>query len=146
MKRLISKIGNALKSLFGKEFDMLKKYSGVAVEITNTLKKIVESPVVSTVVHLTPTNVDNQILYHSTGIIRKVALQMAVAHSIIQLSTAHTDVVAGIVDHLRSLNPEARVGFWIEFAGRVNHAFADGKMSFPEAVALAQLVYAEKSK
>jgi hypothetical protein len=143
MKKVWLKIQLFFANIFGKEFAFLKKNSGVAVKVTNILKDVVQSPLTSIVTSLIPGDVDNQIHKKLEAIIPRIAAEVALAHGIVQQAGAHHEMLAGIIEHVRKMLPEGRVGFWLEFSGRVNYALADGEISFAEAVALAQAVYAE---
>lgn len=134
------------KKMFSDAMKAARQYSGVAVEVTAKLKDIVENPLLSIAVGIIPGDVDNEILYLLRKVVPAVAMKMAIAHNILHASDSNSDAVAAIVDYLKTLNPDARVGFWITFAGELNIALADGKISIDEAVILTQLAYKELKK
>lgn len=141
-KKLFAKV----KELFSDSFDKLRIFSGVAVKVTAIMKEIVENPLLDITVDLTKTTKDNQILNKLKVIVPIVSNKIAVVHGILLVDDKQSDSVAKLLEYLRSISPEARVSFWILISGEVNKALADGKISLAEAVALAQLVYAEKIK
>lgn len=142
--RLLRRLELFFITVFAKEFELLKKNSEAAVKITNSLKSIVESPILDVATYLIPGDLDDKILTKARNIVPRVAMEMAIAHGIIQQAATNQQVYAAIVEHIRNVhNPEGRVGFWLEFSARLNQALADGKIEFGEAASLAQIVYLE---
>lgn len=142
--RLLRRLELFFITVFAKEFELLKKNSEVAVKITNSLKSIVESPILDVATYLIPGDLDDKILVKARSVVPRIAMEMAIAHGIIQQATTNQQVYAAIVEHIRKVhNPEGRVGFWLEFSARLNQALADGKIEFGEAASLAQIVYLE---
>lgn len=146
LKKIASPFVSAYKwvaKLFSDAMDAARKYSPVAVQVTARLKEIVESPIAGIVVDLIPGNTDNAILAVLRKVIPEVATKMAITHRIIHESETNADAVGGIVEYLKSLHPDARIGFWITFAGELNIALADNKITIDEAVILTQMAYKE---
>lgn len=79
-------------------------------------------------------------------IIPQVALKLAIAHKVLQENAKDSDAVENIVAYLKSLNPEARIGFWIHFTGELNKAMADQEITLSEAISLSQIAYLEFKK
>ena len=144
MKNLIKKLTVFLKNLFADIFEELKKNSFLAVQITDKLKELVESPVLDLVVDfLIKGETDNVILQKLRVILPEVAFKIAVVHGIMQESDSSSESIAKLVEYLKGLNPNARVAFWVLFSGELNLALADGKINLAESFALAQLAYNE---
>lgn len=139
MKKIIKKI----KDWFSDSFNLLKKNSELAVKVTAKLKEIVESPVADIAVNLSPSNIDNAALIAIRKYIPKVAFKMALAHQICEESFTPNEAIGKLINYLKGLKLEARAAFWVQFAGELNLAFSDGKLTFPEAVMLSQMVYIE---
>lgn len=141
------KIWKSITSFFSKAFgtgyDRLKKNSAIAVKVTDELKKYVESPIADVVVNLIPGNWDNYAIVALRKVLPPIAIKMAITHKIIEGSTSPSDCVVGIIEYLKTLDKEARIGFWITFAGELTKALSDGKLTFAEAVILSQLAYKE---
>lgn len=140
---IVKKVGRFFGNLFRTTGEFLRKNSEVAVKATQVLKSIVESPVVDVIVTLTPTGLDNAIAAKLRKVMPEVVTKMALAHNIIEKSTVPSVAIARIVDYLKILKPEARTAFWLQFSAELNHALADGKITFAEAVILAQMAYKE---
>lgn len=139
MKKIINKI----KSWFSNSFQFLRNNSELAVKVTAKLKEYVESPMADLAVNLTPTNLDNSGLILLRKYLPQVAFKMAVAHNIMQESANPNQAIGKLIEHLKGLKLEARAAFWVQFAGELNLAFSDEKITFPEAVMLSQMVYIE---
>jgi hypothetical protein len=97
-------------------------------------------------VTLIPGELDNAILIRLRRVVPEVTVKMAIAHNIIQSSAVPSEAIAKTVEYLKTLNTTARAAFWVQFAGELNQALADGKITFAEAVALSQLAYVELFK
>lgn len=139
MKKIINKI----KSWFSSSFKYLKINSDLAVKVTAKLREYVESPMADVAVNLIPGNLDNAALVLLRKHIPSVAIKVALAHDIIQNSTVPSEAITKVIEHLKGLKMEARAAFWVQFAGELNLALSDGKITFAEAVILSQMSYVE---
>jgi ribosome-associated translation inhibitor RaiA len=146
MLNFFKKLFEKVKELFSDSFDKLRLFSGVAVKVTAVIKEVVENPLLGLAVDLTKTTKDNQILAKVLVIVPQVTAHIAIAHGIIQATDDNSDTTGALIEHLRKISPAARASFWVMLSGEINKALADGKISLAEAIALAQLVYAEKIK
>lgn len=146
MKKIIKRINAFFQELFQDLFSFVKHNSIVAVKVTSELKRFVESPISDFVVTLIPTDVDNVVLERIRKVIPEVAAKVAIFHGIIKDSDDKTMAATKIIHYLKTINKDARVGFWIEFAGHLNMALSDGKIDFTEAVILSQLAYNDLKK
>lgn len=147
MKDLIQKIIDFVKGRFQNLFEIFRLNSEVAVKVTNTLKSIVESPITDYATDLIPGDLDDKIHEKLKVIIPIVAQKMAIAHGILSVNDRDTDAVSAIIEHLKNeVNPGLKISFWIMFAGELNIALSDGKITLSEAVALSQIIYAESKK
>lgn len=143
MKNLFTKIINSVKSIFGKGFDLLRDYSHVAVKVTDQLKYVVESPFADLATNLIPGDIDRIILVKLRKVLPKVAMQVAITHGILSTNDKNSNAIISIVEYLKTLNPEARIGFWITFSAQINIALSDDKLTLSEAVILAQMAFKE---
>lgn len=143
MKKLFQSITIWVAKTFGKAFNFLKANSQIAVNVTKILKDAVESPIAGIVVNLIPGTVDNELLYKLRKIIPEVANKTAIAHSIYQTAKTSSEAVGAIIAYLKEMNPEGRIGFWVTFAGELNIALSDGKLTISESIILTQMAYKE---
>jgi hypothetical protein len=147
MKDLLQKIIEFIKSKFQNIFEIFRLNSEVAVKVTNTLKSIVESPIVDFVTDLIPGDLDDKIHEKLKVVIPIVAQKIAITHGILSINDRNTDAISAIIEHLKNeVNPGLKISFWIMFAGELNIALSDGKITLSEAIALSQIIYAESKK
>jgi hypothetical protein len=146
MKNLFKRITEIIKKLFMDAFEALKLHSIIAVKITDKLKSAVESEVTEFIIESTNTESDDELLEKAKNLLPKVALKIALIHGIVDESSSSSEVIGKLIDHLKSLHPDARIPFWVLFSGELNMALADGKISLSEAFILAQLAYTEIRK
>lgn len=143
MKKVIKRIGQFFKKLFSDGFGFLRNNSEIAVKVVNIIKDIVESPLAPIVVDWTKTEVDDALLPVVKEKVNEVAIKIGIAHGILQVDADNSDALEKLIDYIRGFNEDLRIDFWLRLSGEFNMALADGKITFAEAVALAQFVYVE---
>lgn len=144
MKKLLKQIKEfIIINILQKPFEFFKQHSSVAVNVTQKIKVMVESPVADIVTDIIPTDVDDKIHEKLKVLMPKIAYKVAVAHNILSVSDNHQESITLVIEELKKLNKENRVGFWILFAGELNKALSDDRLTISEAVTLTQLVYSE---
>ncbi|MEB2775249.1 hypothetical protein SYJ56_08010 [Algoriphagus sp. D3-2-R+10] len=144
MKKIFEYIKNFIQKWIGVSFDFLKDNSGVAVNVTNKIKEIVESPLADIVTGIIPSDVDDKIKDRLRVIIPVVVDKLAILHGIVSVNEKNSDSIALIIEHLKLMNKDLRIDFWIRFAGELNIALSDGELSLSEGISLTQIIYAEK--
>lgn len=140
----LRKIGEALKSLFGRQYKLFKENSELAVKITNTLKDALNNPLVDILTAIIPGDLDDKIKKKAREVVDRAAKEIAVAHKLVQASASNQEAWAGLIKHLQTIVPEGRTAFWVQFSGKVNEFLADGKIDFNEGVILTQMLFKEK--
>lgn len=146
-KNIFKVIFDFVKGKYKRLFNIFRANSNVAVNVVNTLKKIVESDVTDYVTDLIPGDLDDKIHEKLKVIVPIVAQKIAIANGILSANDKDVDAVKAIVEHLKNeVNPGLKVSFWIMFAGELNMALADGQITLSEAIALSQLIYVENKK
>lgn len=146
MKNLLQNLVSWVKVILGNLLEHFKVSAKIAIDITTKLKLIVESEVLDLAVDLIPGDVDNKVLDKIRSILPLVIKKVSLVAGIVSDSDTNSEAVKKFIEHLRTLNPEGRKAFWVTFAAEMNIALSDGKLSFPEAVILTQLTYAELTK
>jgi hypothetical protein len=143
----MKKIWIKIKSIASNAYALIRKNAKLAVDITNIVKEVVESPLMDVAVKLTTTTVDDVALPQVRRIVEKVATEMAIAAGLIQEADSTTltleEKVAKIVEHLKSQLPDGRIGFWVVFAGKLTVDFSDGNLSLAEGIARSQDIFNE---
>jgi hypothetical protein len=143
MKRLLNNIWRGLKSIFEDSFDFVRKNSKIAVIVTDKLKLAVENKYAPFVVEIIPGEIDNIALDILKKYLPEVSYRIAVIHGLLQENDVKHEALDRIIEHLKTLNKDARVSFWVMFAGELNVALSDGKINLAEGLALSQLMYNE---
>lgn len=145
MKAFIKKIGVAIKSLYNDAIRFIRDNFFVAVLVTDKIKNIVRDPLVLAVSDMvvTPGEFDNKILSILNSRLPVIYERLVVANNILLANDDNSDAFAAIIEYARQLNPDAEAAFYQRFAGEVNLALADGKLSLVECIKLGQIAYQE---
>lgn len=143
MKKFLIKVFNKLNNLFTSSFEFVKRNSIIAVRITDTLKNVVENKLTEFAVAVIPGEIDDRILKILQKVVPEVSYKIAVVHGLLQEGNTKVESIDKIIEYLKTLNPDARISFWVMFAGELNVALADGKINLAEGIALSQLMYNE---
>lgn len=132
-----------MKKFFLKLFGFFKKHSRVAVEVTNLLKKAVESNEAVMLTEIIPGELDDKILIALRRVLPRVVTEMAMAHRIFQSDANINAILEAVRAELGNRTKEARAEFWAMFTGKIAFYLSDGKLSLSEGIAAGQLVYFE---
>jgi hypothetical protein len=148
MIQLYNKIKSALSKAFGSALTYLVDRGEVAIKVTNILKSVVQSPVTGFLVALTPTKSDDILLAKAKILVPSVAVNVALAMSIIKEADVVGDpdqVLALILDKIRlHLPEEGKAIFYRELSGKIAEALSDGRLSTAEPVGIVQLVFKKR--
>jgi hypothetical protein len=141
MKKFFQKIGAWISDKVLDVYDLAEERAGIAVKSVSALKKVVEDPSLNLVVAMTNTDLDDRYLSKAQLVLSKASAKVAVAHGIIKDTDTPLQAIDAVVSHLRSVNKDARRGWWIELSAEVLGILMDGKVTFPELVGLTQMVF-----
>lgn len=142
---MFKKIWNWITKAVKVSVDWVRPKAVTAATVVNTVKDIVESPVTSAIVAITPTSVDDVVLKAAKAILPQVAEGMLVAENILQPGTSAATIVSTLVAYLRTKSKPARAKWWTELQAQLTVALADNKISLSESISIGQLVYQEIS-
>lgn len=145
-KNIFKKFINWLKGLHGDLFNKFRNNSGIAVQIADKLKKIVESNILDIATDLIPGDLDDKILKKLKIIIPIVATKLAITHGILNEFDNNSDVIEKIIEYLKNTHSGLKVSFWVIFSAELNVALSDGELTLSEGISLSQLVYREMNK
>ena len=143
MKNFFKKVFGTVKKWYEAIFDKFENHASAAVRLVNLVKHVVHSPVVSTIVQLTPTKGDDYLLSRAKLILDSIALKIGVANGIISESESKSQAVAKLIEHLKTLNPEMQDIFWVKLAGDINVALSDDELTLSEAIMITQKYFSE---
>ena len=136
---LFSAVGRYFNKLFLKAKVFLNKEIPVAISIVESLKFFVERPETASFVKLTNTGVDDAIHAKALDFLPKLLVQLKIANNCLSLAT-NDEIIQCALNHLKSLQPTDRYGYWLMISSHLSHYLADGKLSWAEIVTLVQSV------
>ena len=129
------------------KFDLLVRYSDVAVKVTAALKKFVDGKVDNFIVTQIPGEADDAILALLEDQVPKFAMKTALVNSILKAGKNNQDPVVAIAKHIQGLHLEGKEEFYAKFAARlvldIAEAKADGKFEFAEVLSISQARFLE---
>lgn len=146
MKKIFEFLKGLVNKALGSVLDLFRKHAELAVSITERLKQVVDSPVADVVTVLIPGDVDSVIVARLRKELPKVLEKLALATNILKEGETSSDVIALVLEYLKTANVDAKKMFWVTFAAEVNLVLSDGKITFSEAVIISQLVFNEVNK
>lgn len=129
------------------KFDLLVRYSDVAVKVTAALKKFVDGKVDNFIVTQIPGEADDALLTLLEDQVPKFAMKTALINSILKAGKNNQDPVVAIAKHIQGLHLEGKEEFYAKFAARlvldIAEAKADGKFEFAEVLSISQARFLE---
>jgi hypothetical protein len=143
IKALLNDVSIWVKKTLEKGDYLLRKHGEVAVRVTQALKNAVESPVVKTIVDLTPTDLDNKWLGVAQRIMPKVAFHVALTSKLIDETATQEEAVRVLQEYIKTLAKDGRIKFWADFSAWAMVFLQDGKLSWKEANQLTQMYHSE---
>jgi hypothetical protein len=143
-KRLLSKLKRQTNE---KKFDVLVRYSDVAVKITAALKKFVDGKVDNFIASQIPGEKDDALVALLESLVPAFATKTAIVNSILKAGQKNNDPVVAIAKHVQGLHLEGKEEFYAKFAARlvldIAEAKSDGKFEFAEVLAISQARFLE---
>lgn len=138
----MKKIWNWILSIFGIADSFLKKTEPVAekaVEAVNILKDMVEGRLTD-LAKLTNFDGDDLLMMRiKKALTDKIIPEMAVAEGIVSSAKP----TQALIDYLKSKSKEGRVKWWLELAGQIIMALADGELTIGEAISIGQAIFSK---
>jgi hypothetical protein len=129
------------------KFELLVRYSDVAVKVTAALKKFVDGKADNFIVSQIPGTKDDALLALLEHVIPKLALKTALINSIIKSGRGNHDPVLAIAKHIQGLHMEGKEEFYAKFAARlvldIAEAKSDGNFEFAEVLSISQARFLE---
>jgi len=145
MKKLINWILNVFAN-FNSVYNKYRTKAEAVVKFINQIKQGIESGTLDALGALTPTDKDDKILTKIRKAMASVAQDVAHAEGIIVSGSDGVTSLTALGTYLAGKSKSARLKFWVEFAGKLIEAVADGELTIAEGIALTQLVYSELKK
>lgn len=143
-KKLLSKLKRQTNE---KKFDVLVRYSDVAVKITAALKKFVDGKVDNFIATQIPGEKDDALIALLESLVPAFATKMAILNGVLKAGQKNNDPVVAIAKHIQGLHLEGKEEFYAKFAARlaldIAKAKEDGVFEFAEGLAISQARFLE---
>lgn len=136
----MKKIFAFIKRLFSKAAKLVQKFVQPSIAVTEALKNAVNSPVTPILTALIPGHLDDKIV---TALKTQLPKVLQVLH-IADECSKHTDpdeIIRCAVNALRKYNPDGQAATYHSIASLLSVYLSDGKLTWKEAVHLAQAAY-----
>lgn len=136
------KISQFLKKLFARTKYLIQKYVKPSIEVVELLKAAIESPAVPILTAIIPGKIDDAIAGELRWLLPEVLKVLGYADECINSKNGDT-VLQCAIAKIRLLSDPARKAAWHSIAAYLSQALADGKLTWSEAVHLAEMTYNE---
>lgn len=144
IKRLLGKLRRQTNET---RYDLLVRYSDVAVKVTSVLKKFVDGKLDNFIVTQIPGQADDALLAILESQMPKFALKTALVNGILKAGHKNQDPIIAIAKHIKGLHIEGTEEFYAKFAARlvldIAEARSDGNFEFAEVLAISQARFLE---
>ena len=144
MKQILNWLTSLWTKVF-KGYDWLRPRAIAAVNVVNMIKNNVSS-VADTIVAITPTKKDDELLRKAKFALEKVIPEIMAVQGLIAGNEKFEDVLPEFVEWMSKKTNSNKAIFWRELVGKLVEVLADGKVTFNEALALAMIIYSEIKK
>lgn len=146
----MKKIFLSIKLFFNRTFQNLLAFwrdkATIGIQVVNAIKDVVNSPVASYVVRLTSNKWDDELLERLRALLPVIAEKLLIADNIISTGKTQSEILYELIEYLRRQNKNIRNDFYLRLASMITQALADDKITFLEAMQIAQVVYDELYK
>ncbi|MGN6395028.1 MAG: hypothetical protein ACTHMI_05680 [Mucilaginibacter sp.] len=136
----LSKIWQGIKSLFEEMPDELKKAIHIGVEVTENIKKFVDSPAADVLTAIIPSEIDNEIKNWLRDKIPGILTEMKLADDCAGL-TDPAAITACAIKVLQGLDSNVQSAFLHNLSIMVAQVAADGKLTWSDGVYLLEWYY-----
>ena len=144
IKNLLKKLK---KNTSETRFDMIVRYSDIAVRVTSALKKFAEGKLDNFIVSAIPGTKDDVVWAIVESQIPHFAMKTALVNSILKAGQKNQDPVVAIAKYINTLSILGKEEFYAKFAARlvldITEAKSDGKFEFAEVLAISQARFLE---
>jgi hypothetical protein len=141
--KIFKKIQAWINKILGKAFEEVQQHGALAVEITENLKKAIDSPGADIITMIIPGKVDDAALHWLRAIVPQIAFKVAIGYRLVENSSSPEQALNAVADYLRSLDRQGNdwAAFLTRFAAEITAALADGKLTYGEYVIISQMAW-----
>lgn len=140
----MKKFFDFLKRLFRNLKALADKWVGPAVDTVENIKRIVNSPLVDLATGIIPGTLDDNIVRVLREKLPEVLTVLNIGQKCLEKQTFEAIVLCAI-NEIRALAPNGRAAAYHSIAAMLAHYASDKKITWSEAVHLAELVFAERT-
>jgi hypothetical protein len=130
----------SIKNLFDKVEAEVKKDVVVAISVVQQIKTVVDSPVADVVTAMIPGQLDDQIKTILRNLLPKLILELSLVQSVTDIEDQNAQLQA-ILEKLKLSSDDVKNAFYHSLASLILEKLSDGKLSWPDAVAISEYYY-----
>lgn len=140
IKILMLKIWLWAKRLFKKLKRTGQQFVHPSVQIVEGIKKFVDSPLTPVITAIIPGTLDDQLILKAKEYLPKILKTLRIADECLSLEDADL-ILKCAIKNLKEYTPDARAATYHSLAAMLSVYLSDGKLSWKEAVHLAEYIY-----
>jgi len=140
---MIKKILQFLKRLFSRTKFLIQQFVTPAVATVEKLKQLMDSPAVDVLTAIIPGNADNLIASRIRVLLPKVLQVLRISDECLKLEHAD-EIIQCAVNKLKTYDPDAQAAKFHSIAALLAHYLSDKRITWSEAVHLAEMVYKDE--
>ncbi len=141
MKKIFSFLKNLLRNLRG----LAIKFVTPSVEIVEGIKKAVESPVTDLLTAVIPGTWDNFLVARARQTLPRVLQILRISDECLKLVAAD-EIIKCAIDKLKLYDPDGQKASYHSIAAMLSMYLSDHKLSWREALHLAEEVYQQRKE
>lgn len=142
---MFKKIGAFLKRLFTSSKKAIEKYIEPSILVVEAIKGFMNTGLVQIATDIIPGQIDNVIAAKINERLPDILMILRLTNECKNL-TDRDDIIKCAIEALKKIDKKGRNAFYISIASMLAESLSDGKLSWNEALHLAQFVYQEKYK
>lgn len=140
LKNFIRHLWQSIKTLFDKVEDEVKKDVVISISVVQRVKAVIDSPVADVVTALIPGSADDNVKEMLRIWLPKVLLELSLVESVSNIEDPNAQLQT-ILEKLKLSSDEVKNAFYHSLASLVLQKLSDGKLSWSDAVAIAEYYY-----
>lgn len=129
-----------LKKLFSKSRLLIEKAVKPSIAVVEALKALLDSPAVPLITAIIPGNIDDVLAARIKNFLPVILKMLGYADECINAKTGDAILQCALAK-LRSANDPQKHAAWHNIASNLSMYLSDGKLTWSEAIHLAEMVY-----
>jgi hypothetical protein len=143
MKKFFAKLWQQFKTFFGAIPAELQKAVHIGVQVTDNLKKFVDSPAADILTAVIPGTVDDRIKVALRQALPGILAQLKLADAVANLNDPE-EITAAAVKTLQSLSGDLKSAFLHNLSILIAQVAADGKLTWQDGAYIMEWYYQNK--